>query len=180
VTRSLGSATLLLAALAGCGGGGASPGNAPADPVAGLVDEASGAPAAAKSTAPAAPAGPQAPKIDPSLIPAPGAPLVRETYSYTGGNRDPFASVLEGTSIGPEVADLDLVAISYIERSPSTSVAVLRDRITGKRYNLREGERAGRARVSDIGPKDVTFTFDDYGTQRQVTLSLRKREDITP
>lgn len=178
MSKSLGSAALLLAVLAGCGGGGASAGNAPANPVAGLEEEASGA--AAKNAAPGAPAAPQPRKIDPSLIPAPGTPLVRETYSYSGGNRDPFASVLEGTSIGPELADLDLVAISYIERTPSASVAVLKDRITGKRYNLREGERAGRARVSDIGPKDVTFTFDDYGTQRQVTLSLRKREDITP
>lgn len=170
---------LLLVALAGCGGGGASAGGAPASAVVGLEDEAGGA-AAAKNKTPAAPAAAQKPKIDPALVPPPGAPLSRETYSYTGGTRDPFASVLEGTSIGPELSDLDLVAISYIERTPSASVAVLKDRITGKRYNLREGERAGRARVSDIGPKDVTFTFDDYGTQRQVTLSLRKREDITP
>jgi hypothetical protein len=180
VTKSLASAALLLAALAGCGGGGgANAGNAAANPAAALEDEAGGTAAANKAAAkPAAP--PQAHKIDPSLIPPPGVPLARETYSYSGGSRDPFASVLEGASIGPELADLDLVAISYIERTPSASVAVLKDRITGKRYNLREGERAGRARVSDIGPKDVTFTFDDYGTQRQVTLSLRKREDITP
>ena len=177
MSRSLGGAALLLAALAGCGGGGASAGT-PANPAAGLVEDET--PAAGQSKAPAAPAGAQAAKIDPSLIPAPGAPVGRETYSYSGGSRDPFVSVLEGTGIGPELADLDLVAISYIERTPSASVAVLKDRITGKRYNLREGERAGRARVSDIGPKDVTFTFDDYGTQRQMTLSLRKREDITP
>lgn len=179
MTKSLASAALLLAVLAGCGGGGASAGNPPANPAAALEEEAGGTAAANKGAAkPAAPT--QAHKIDPSLIPAPGAPLARETYAYSGGSRDPFASVLEGASIGPELADLDLVAISYIERTPSASVAVLKDRITGKRYNLREGERAGRARVSDIGPKDVTFTFDDYGTQRQVTLSLRKREDITP
>jgi len=177
VIKSLGGAVLLLAALAGCGGGGASAG---ANPAAGLVEDEPGNAAASKGKTPAPAAG-QARKIDPSLIPAPGTPPpARETYSYTGGSRDPFASVLEGTSIGPELSDLDLVAISYIERTPSASVAVLKDRITGKRYNLREGERAGRARVSDIGPKDVTFTFDDYGTQRQVTLSLRKREDITP
>ena len=175
--KTLGGAALLLAARAGCGGGGASAG-APANPTAGLVEDEPGN--AAKNKAPAAPAAAQARKIDPALIPAPGTPMSRETYSYTGGSRDPFVSVLEGSSIGPELADLDLVAISYIERSPSASVAVLKDRVTGKRYNLREGERAGRARVSDIGPKDVTFTFDDYGTQRQVTLSLRKREDITP
>jgi hypothetical protein len=174
--RSFGGATLLIAALAGCGGGGdANAGNAPTA-VAAVDDEAAGA-AAAKAPAPAAP---QTPKIDPSLVPEPGAPLVRESYSYVGGNRDPFLSVLEGANIGPELADLDLVIILYQERTPSASVAVLRDRATGKRYTLREGDRAGRSRVSDIGPKDVTFTFDDYGTQRQVTLTLRKVGGNTP
>lgn len=172
MTRSFGGATLLLAALAACGGG-SSPaaGNATASAVAGLEDDA--APAATPAGK-AAPAPRQRLKIDPALIPEPGAPLVRETYSYVGGSRDPFLSVLEGSNVGPELADLDLVVIIYQERTPSASVAVLRDRITGKRYTLREGDRAGRARMSDIGPKDVTFTFDDYGTQRQVTLSLRK------
>ena len=83
-------------------------------------------------------------------------------------------------NIGPELSDLDLVGIAYQERAPAASVAVLRDRVTGKRYSVREGERAGRARVANIGPKTVTFTIDDYGTTRQVTLSLRKREDILP
>jgi hypothetical protein len=177
MSRSLGGATLLIAALAGCGSGGeATAGNASPNAVA-AVDEAGAA--APKSKAPV-PAGPKMPKIDPSLIPEPGAPLVRETYSYVGGNRDPFLSVLEGANIGPELTDLDLVIIVYQERSPSASVAVLRDRATGKRYTLREGDRAGRARVSNIGPKDVTFTFDDYGTQRQVSLTLRKAGGTTP
>lgn len=176
--KSLGCASLLFAALAGCGGGanGATKGT-PAKAVAGLEEEEASKAAAPKTAAPATPAGPH---IDPSLIPEPGAPLVRESYSYTGGSRDPFASVLEGATIGPELADLDLVAVYYQERNQEASVVVLRDRVTLKRYAVREGERVGRARVSNIRPKDVTFTFDDYGTQREVTLSLRKREDLTP
>jgi len=179
MTKSLGAA-LLLATLLGCGGGanGASkPAAAPAVPAAGLEEETAAKPAAAK---PGEPAKAASRKIDPSLIPEPGAPLVRESYSYSGGSRDPFASLLEGTNVGPEIADLDVVAIYYQERAPAMSVAVLKDRVTSKRYTVREGERVGRSRVSDIKPKDVTFTFDDYGTQRQVTLSIRKREDITP
>ena len=180
MTKSLGSATLLLAALAalaGCGGGsnGAAQGP-PSKVVAGLDDEESAKTAAANAAAPASPKQ----RIDPSLIPEPGAPLVRETYDYTGGSRDPFMSVLEGASVGPELADLDLVAVYYQERNQPASVVVLRDRVTLKRYSVRESERVGRARVAEIRPKDVTFTIDDYGTQRRVTLSLRKREDITP
>ena len=175
--KSLGSATLLLAALAGCGGGsnGAAQ-DSPSKAIAGLEEEEAGKAAATKAAA----AVPEGRKIDPSLIPEPGAPLVRETYSYIGGSRDPFASVLEGASVGPELADLDLVAVYYQERNQPASVVVLRDRVTLKRYSVREGERVGRARVAEIRPKDVTFTIDDYGTQRRVTLSIRKREDITP
>jgi hypothetical protein len=35
-------------------------------------------------------------------------------------------------------------------------------------------------RVSDIRQKDVTFTIDDYGTERQQTLTIRKREGNAP
>ena len=179
MTRAF-AGTLLLAALAGCGGGAnGSTGNAPATAVAGLEEEGSegGSAAATKGTTAA---GVPAPRIDSSLVPEPGAPIERETYSYIGGTRDPFASVLEGSSVGPELADLDLVGIIFLPRETSASVAVLRDRITGKRYSLREGERAGRARVSDVREKEVSFTIDDYGTPRQVTMVLRKREDMTP
>jgi len=114
------------------------------------------------------------------LLPEPGAPISRETYSYTGGARDPFESALDLTGTGPEFPDLDLVGIWYQERAPSASVAVLRDRLTGKRYTVREGERLGRMRIASIRVKDVTFTIDDYGTERQETLSIRKPEGNSP
>jgi len=181
-TRALGPAALwlavpaVLAVLAGCGGGGgASPSPAAADPAA-AVEEGADTKATTAAGQPAAPAPPAAPKIDQSLIPEPGTPIVRETYSYTGGSRDPFASVLDAPGLGPELADLDLLVIIYQERDPSASVAVLRDRISMKRYTIREGDRLGRSRVSAIRAKDVTFTIDDYGTERQVTLALRKQE----
>jgi len=169
-------AALLLVLLAGCGGGATEDDAAarPADAAAGIEEEGAAKPAPK----------PQAPKpmvkVDESLIPPPGTPLSRETYAYAGGSRDPFASVLDGSSLGPELPDLDLVAIYYIERNPAQSVAVLRDRVTNKNYTVHEGERVGRARASDIRPRDVTFAIDDFGTIRQVTLSLRKQEGNTP
>jgi hypothetical protein len=115
-------------------------------------------------------------KIDESLIPEPGAPISRENYVYSGGRRDPFISILGTANMGPELPDLNLVAIVYTESSPAGSVAVLHDKITGKRYTVREGDRLGRMRISSIRPKDVTFTIDDFGTAREETLSLRKQE----
>lgn len=174
-TRSLAPA-LLLALLAGCGGGGAPAAAAP-DPAAAVEDGGAAKPAAGTAQAKHTP-GPA--KIDESMIPEPGAPITRESYSYSGASRDPFASVLEGGTAGPELADLDLVAVYYQDRAPQNSVAVLRDRLSGKRYTVREGERLGRMRIADIRQKDVTFTIDDYGTERQETLSLRKQEGNAP
>jgi len=175
--RAFGPAALLLAGLAGCGGGGAAPAPAKAAPAT-VEDEGSAAakPAGAAQKAAQAPA----PKIDASLIPPPGTLPLRENFSYTGTSRDPFESVLGLGTTGPELADLLLVAIYFNERSPAGSVAVLRDRVTGKRYTVREGERLGRMRISTIRSKDVTFSIDDYGTERQETLTLRKQEGNTP
>lgn len=173
-TRALTPAILLLALSAGCGGGDdPAPGPA-ADPTAGIEEGAAPAPSAAQAPAP------PTRRIDESMIPEPGAPISRETYSYTGGARDPFESALDLTGTGPEFPDLELVGIWYQERAPSASVAVLRDRLTGKRYTVREGERLGRMRIASIRVKDVTFTIDDYGTERQETLSIRKPEGNSP
>ena len=173
-TKALTPAILLLALCAGCGGGD-EPAAAPAaDPAAGIEEGAAPAPSATQAPAP------PTRRIDESMIPEPGAPISRETYSYTGGARDPFESALDLTGSGPEFPDLDLVGIWYQERAPSASVAVLRDRLNGKRYTVREGERLGRMRIASIRVKDVTFTIDDYGTERQETLSIRKPEGNSP
>ena len=37
--------------------------------------------------------------------------VMRETFAYAGGTRDPFASLINGASTGPEIADLDLVGV---------------------------------------------------------------------
>ena len=116
--------------------------------------------------------------------PAPGGGesegLVREVFSYAGGSRDPFVSLLNVASSGPELPDLTLVAVYLDERVPRNSVAVLRERLSNRRYNVRPGDQLGRLRVLSIARKDVTFILDDFGTERQETLSLRKPEEVNP
>ncbi len=156
--------------LAACGGGPAGT-PAPAPPT-GVEEDASRAPAAKDTTAP------KPAVLDSSLIPEPGAELKREVFSYRGGSRDPFVSLLEGRNVGPELGDLDVVGIAYIPDDTKSSSAVLWDRVNLKQYTAREGERVGRARVVGITQLAVRFTIDDFGTQREVTLTLRKREDV--
>ncbi len=114
------------------------------------------------------------------------APLVenavqRESFAYAGGTRDPFASLISLKATGPTIENLQLVAI-YENRNGgvTSSVAVMREKDSGKRYMLREGERLGRMQVVRIQTKDVTFQIEDFGFERQETLSLRKQEDMTP
>jgi hypothetical protein len=106
-------------------------------------------------------------------------PVFRETFAYGGASRDPFASLIKSAHAGPEIGDLQLVGIYEDLRYSGNSIAVLREKTTGKRYKLRQGEQVGRLRVTQIRPKDVVFTIQDFGYERQETLSLRKQEDVT-
>ena len=106
--------------------------------------------------------------------------VMRETFAYGGGVRDPFASLLDGSSTGPEIADLDLVGVYQDLRSSSNSVVVLREKATAKRHKMRVGDQLGRARLVQIRPRDAVFTIRDFGFERQETLSLRKQEVETP
>ena len=105
--------------------------------------------------------------------------VLRETFAYGGGARDPFVSLINTKSAGPELVDLTLVAIYQDMRSSANSVAVLREKQSGKRHKLRTGDQIGRLRVAQIRAKDVVFTVEDFGFERQETLSLRKQEDVT-
>lgn len=150
---------LALLALGGCGGGTVDEAAAP-EPVA--VRRR----AAADSTA---------------AIQAPSGELRREVFAYGGGVRDPFESLLESASVGPELPDLSLVAVYIDHRDADRSVAVLRERVTGKRYNLHAGDRLGRLRIAGIRERAVDFIVDDFGTERRETLSLRRPgEEQTP
>jgi hypothetical protein len=113
-----------------------------------------------------------------------GAPMEnqvqRETFAYAGGARDPFASLMNMKAVGPELGNLQLVGIYLDLRTGDNSVAVLREKDSGKRYKLHTGDQLGRMQVVQIGAKDVVFRIEDFGYERQQTLSLRKQEELTP
>jgi hypothetical protein len=106
--------------------------------------------------------------------------MVRETFAYSGASRDPFNSLLNMAKIGPELADLQLVGIYQNLRAPDASIAVFREKDGGKRHKLRAGDQVGRSRLVQIRERDVVFMIEDFGFERQETLSLRKQEDVTP
>lgn len=192
VTRTLAPLLIALMAASGCGGGDDAEAKqaalAPAPKATSQVsdvDEPSTPPTPAKPVV-----AKPAPKVDsvatasvtpPAADSAAGSEqgiTGRESFSYTGGSRDPFTSLLNASRLGPELPDLVLVAIYYDTRTPSGSVVVMREKVGNRKYNLRPGDRLGRMRVSTVGPKDVTFTIDDFGTERQETVSLRKQEEV--
>ena len=106
--------------------------------------------------------------------------VMRETFAYGGGTRDPFASLINSSKDGPEIADLDLVAVYQDLRTPSNSVVVLREKVSAKRHKMRVGDQLSRARLVQIRPRDAVFMIQDFGFERQETLSLRKPEVDTP
>lgn len=144
-----------------------------AGPAAAQRQVALGADSTAKKTATAEPAA--------DSLAKPGADVLRETFAYGGGARDPFSSLIKVANAGPELGDLQLVGVYLNVRAPEASVAVVREKTKeGKRHKLRAGDQLGRLRVTAIRPKDVIFTVHDFGFERQETLSLRKQEDVTP
>jgi hypothetical protein len=106
--------------------------------------------------------------------------VLRETFAYAGGTRDPFSSLLNVDKNGPELADCDLVGVYQDLRTPSNSVVVLREKVSSKRHKLRVGDQLSRARLVQIRPRDAVFMIQDFGFERQETLSLRKQEVETP
>jgi hypothetical protein len=106
--------------------------------------------------------------------------VMRETFAYAGGTRDPFNSLLIVDKNGPEVADCDLVGVYQDLRTPSNSMVVLREKVSAKRHKLRVGDQLSRARLVQIRPRDAVFMIQDFGFERQETLSLRKQEVETP
>jgi hypothetical protein len=106
--------------------------------------------------------------------------MYRETFAYSGAARDPFNSLLNMAKNGPELADLQLVGIYRNLRRPDASLAVFREKDGGKRHKLRAGDQVGRSRLIQIRERDVVFMIEDFGFERQETLSLRKQEDVAP
>jgi hypothetical protein len=153
-----------------------------AAPIAARVDSAKAAVPSAKDSVRVAAtmAAEDSAAVADSLQKARETEMVRETFAYSGSTRDPFNSLLNMEKSGPEVADLQLVGIYQNMRTPAASVAVFREKEGGKRHKLRAGDQLGRSRVVQIRDRDVVFIIEDFGFERQETLSLRKQEDVTP
>jgi len=105
--------------------------------------------------------------------------LVREQFSYEGGGRDPFLSLLRSGDIRPLLSDLRLVGIYYDGRYPARSVAVLRDVTNAKIYRVKPGDIIGRLKTTTIRPREIVFTVQEFGFERQESLQLAKQE-VTP
>jgi hypothetical protein len=105
--------------------------------------------------------------------------LVREVFSYEGGGRDPFMSLLRSGDIRPLLSDLKLVGIYYDGRYPARSVAVLRDVTNLKVYRVKAGDIIGRLKTTTIRPREIVFTVQEFGFERQESLQLAKQE-VTP
>lgn len=97
--------------------------------------------------------------------------LDRESFAYSSdGRRDPFASLVATGDLRPSIAEVRLVGIVYVPQGGS--VAMLRDLKTEESYRVRVGDPLGRMRVSQILPKQVVFTIEEFGFSRQETLAL--------
>jgi hypothetical protein len=106
--------------------------------------------------------------------------LVREVFAYRGVGRDPFVSLLESGEVRPLVQDLRVTAITYDARYPAASVAVLRDTIVNQAYSVRVGDELGRLRVVEIAPGQVVLVLSEFGSERQVVLRQRRRQEGIP
>ena len=101
--------------------------------------------------------------------------LIREVFSFQGTGRDPFVSLMQSNDIRPFHQDLQVTSITYDVGYPSRSVAVLRDTVMNKAYPVRVGDEIGRLRVVGISPGQVVLVMDEFGTERQVVLTQRRR-----
>ena len=96
--------------------------------------------------------------------------VTREVYSYGGvGRRDPFYSLILTDELRPLLSDLKLVGILY-EPSGRRTVAVMRDLQTNAQYRVLNGQSLGRMRVTQIRPRAVLFTIEEFGLSRQDSL----------
>jgi hypothetical protein len=98
----------------------------------------------------------------------------REVFSYQGGARDPFRSLITSSDVRPTADDLRLVSVIFDARG--NSVAVVRENGNDRPYRLRRGDQVGRLRVVQIRQTEVVFQVEEFGFERQVTLALTRPE----
>jgi hypothetical protein len=146
-----------------------------------------GSAALAQAPAPAAQAGRAAahalPKRDTSLagIDTSGGKVEyrREVFHYGGGSRDPFQTLITSSDVRPMITDLRLVSIAYDARY-GRSVAIVRETQGDKIHRLRRGDVIGRLRVLQIKQYEVVFQIEEFGFERQVSLTLQRTAEANP
>jgi hypothetical protein len=125
-----------------------------------------------------APAAGQTPVGEPPSGEASGSVLgyEREQFEYSGrGWRNPFRPLTTVRGQGPRFEDLEVAGIVF---NPQVgSVAVIADRLSKRRFRLREGERVGTARVVEIRPDEVVFAISTFGASRQAVLRVKKERE---
>lgn len=109
-----------------------------------------------------------------------GVTYRREVFEYpTGGRADPFRPLELGQGVGPRFENLVLGGI--IHAPEIGSVVILRDRTTGSRHRVRDGERIGNAQVVEIRPDVVVFSVRGAtGPRREILPAESEREENQP
>lgn len=98
--------------------------------------------------------------------------IMREAYTYeASGRRDPFYPLIMSSELRPLISDLVLTSVLF-DATGRRSVAVMRDRSGAVQYRVTTGMMLGRMRVSDIRPKAVYFTIQEFGSDRRDSLLL--------
>jgi hypothetical protein len=103
----------------------------------------------------------------------------REVFHYSGGPRDPFATLVGSSDIRPMLSDLRLVSVIYDPRY-GRSVAIVREQPGDKIHRLRRGDTLGRLRVLQIRQYEVVFQIEEFGFERQEVLSLQRQVEANP
>jgi len=98
----------------------------------------------------------------------------REVFSYQGGSRDPFESLVTSSDVRPTIADLRLVSVVFDPRG--NSVAIVREANNPRPHRLRRGDQLGRLRVVAIRQYEVVFQVEEFGFERQESLTLSRPE----
>lgn len=118
------------------------------------------------------PAKPTAPKAAKGITTPTEITIEREIFSYDGnGRRDPYKSLMTSSDVRPLLSDLRLTAVAF-DPDGNNSVAILRDSFSKQQYRIRVGQQLGRLRVAGIKQKSVQFTIEEFGFNRQETLTL--------
>src|SRR2546426_73847 len=113
------------------------------------------------------------------ILPQDGVPKAAAPQGQKPLGGTPGAPVQAPCGIRPLLSDLRLVGIYYDGRYPARSVAVLRDVTNSKVYRVKPGNIIGRLKATTIRPREIVFTVQEFGFERQESLQLAKQE-VTP